>query len=93
MVAIINNGCCFFVLDDYDKRIQEEEQKTEEFDTQVKEMQRLVAKQRKEMGGYVAFFHYECKLGEAKNLLTSLYKHIVCGGLSEIHRSFTLGYL
>ena len=40
-------------LADYEKRILEEEENVEEVDRKVKEMHRLVSRQRKDMGGYV----------------------------------------
>lgn len=43
-----------FCSADYEKRIKEEEESVEEIDRKVKEMQKLVAKQRKDMGGYVS---------------------------------------
>ena len=49
----MNNFQIIFCLADYEKRIKEEEESVEEIDRKVKEMQKLVTKQRKDMGGYV----------------------------------------
>ena len=43
-------------LAEYERRIREEEEEVEEIDGKVKEMQRMVSKQRKDMGGYVQPF-------------------------------------
>ena len=53
-IQLMNDFQITFCLADYERRIKEEEESVEEIDRKVREMQKLVAKQRKDMGGYVS---------------------------------------
>lgn len=78
----------FVCVAEYERRIKEEEEAVEELDGKVKEMQKLVSKQRKDMGGYVEPIK-SCILGDIKNVSKSLFSYLLCVGVSttfEIHR-------